>query len=279
MELQWKQLYKEMSEQQQICFSLQEQLKGYDYLVHLHKETADELKQLKKKNRYFLDFFPHRRTKRRFEHEKKLHKIAVLEVKIEDLEERVDYYGMLQNEYNLELEKEEQFIRQWEHFCEQMIEKNKNQQPEKYENYGNCKKTENEIQEMIELIQHALWEMEGAEDIETLDIVGGSIAQVVIEDYYISVENDLKKMREGIGSRDDEIEKIIEELLEKMKKSSEVNQEKFIVDFKSRLRKIEELFKERMKQTIQLKNELVFQIIDVSEENQIYKEKHCERTV
>ena len=41
----------------------------------------------------------------RLKTEKRLHKIAILKLKVEDLEERVDYYRSLNNEYELQQEK------------------------------------------------------------------------------------------------------------------------------------------------------------------------------
>ena len=240
MENRWMRIYQKTKEQNLKCMDLKEQLQGYDYLTKLHYNAVKELQQLEKKKVYFSDLFPHRSSKRRLKTEKRLHKIAVLKVKVEDLEERVDYYRTLRGSYDGECEKLQFMRKELEECSIQILDLKKGEYPSYYDKFWTAKKEEENIEQVLELIKHALWELEGAKDIEEMNLIGGSIAQIVIDDHLISVEADVVQMTEIVKtlSKGEHWNTILNEILFMIHSPMNLDQEKELTEMKEKFEKL-----------------------------------------
>ena len=240
MENRWMRIYQKTKEQNLKCMDLKEQLQGYDYLTKLHYNAVKELQQLEKKKVLFSDFFPQRNSKRRLKTEKRLHKIAVLKVKVEDLEERVDYYRTLRGSYDGECEKLQFMRRELEECSIQILDLKKGEYPSYYEEFWNAKKEEEKIEQVLELIKHALWELEGAKDIEEMNLIGGSIAQIVIDDHLISVEADVVQMIEIVTalSKGEHWNTVLNEILLMIHSPVNLDREKKLTEMNEKFEKL-----------------------------------------
>lgn len=276
MEKRWTKIYKMIVEQKQRCTQLQEQLHGYQYLLKLHHETVKELNELQKKKYYFSDFFPHRNSKSRLKMEKRLHKIAILKVKVEDLEERVDYYRSLHNEYEREQDQLLKLKDELEQCSIQILEMKKIEYPLFHESYWNLNKQEEELKIVLNLIKHALWELEGAQDVEEMNLIGGSIAQVVIDDYLISVETDVQNIYQILTDAKEEKQSLhlTKSILEQLHLPMNLDQEQKLNDIKDQLAQMEVALENDISLIWDKQVEEIKKLIDEDT-----KGTHCETTV
>ena len=277
MENRWNRIYETIMEQKQICEEFREKLQGYQYLLKMHHEAVKELNQLqKKKKSYFFDFFPHRNSKMRLKTEKRLHKIAILKLKVEDLEERVDYYRSLNNEYELQQEKLMKLKEDLEQSSIQILEKNKVDYPLVHENYWTLNKVEEQIKMALNLIKHALWELDGAKDVEEMNLIGGSIAQVVIDDYLLSVETDVQNIQQIVSDFKEgkQCLRLTQNILEQLHMPMNLDQEQKLVEMKDQLSQIEVLLENEISMIWIHQAEEIKKLIEIST-----KGTNCETTV
>lgn len=276
MENRWMRIYQKTREQNISCAELREQLQGYEYLTRLYHNALIELNQLQKRKMFFSDFFPHRNSKRRLKAEKRLHKIAVLKVKVEDLEERVDYYRSLNGTYEVELNKL-QFLKSELQECSiQILDLKKNEYPSFYENFWSAQKEDEKIEQVLGLIKHALWELEGASDIEEMNLIGGSIAQIVIDDHLISVEADISDMLKiALGlSKSEQLKSMLDELLFLIHSPRTQDVEQELAEMRGKIEKIEKALDLEKSSIWERQTEEVLKLIEIST-----KEFNCETTV